>query len=87
MIYRGQVLGDVIVLEGGVRLPEGSAVLVEPIGPRSAASPLPSSAASPLPGLTLPGLTLRNGVPVFPANASGGVPDLHLVNELRDDAP
>ena len=74
MVYRGQVFGDVIVLADGVRLPEGSEVLVEPVGPRVAAAP-PSA------------MNTRNGVPVFPATGKGVAPSLGLVNELRDDAP
>jgi len=33
MAYRGHVRNNVIVLEGGVSLPEGSEVLVEPVQP------------------------------------------------------
>ena len=74
MVYRGQVIGEVIVLADGVRLPEGSEVLVEPLGAMSA----PSRA---------PAVTMRNGVPVFPASANGAAPNLALVNALRDDVP
>lgn len=74
MVYRGQVTGDVIVLADGVRLPEGSEVLVEPIGARN----------TPVPGLPY---ATRNGVPVFPPSAVGPALDLNLVNQLRDDAP
>lgn len=74
MVYRGQVFGDVIVLADGIRLPEGSAVLVEPVGPRVATAPAPA-------------MDTRNGVPVFPASGSGLAPNLDLVNDLRDDAP
>ena len=73
MVYRGQVFGDVIVLEGGVRLPEGSEVLVQPIVPM--AVPVPN-----------PTMILKNGVPVFPAG-NGPAANLDLVNELRDDGP
>ena len=31
MIYRGKVTNGVVVLEGEIRLPEGSVVLVEPL--------------------------------------------------------
>jgi hypothetical protein len=74
MIYRGQVAGDMIILADGVRLPDGSEVLVEPVGPAVG-------------GLPLMALPLRNGVPVFANSGTGSTPDLDLVNELRDDAP
>lgn len=35
MTYRGEVRGGAIVLEGGVQLPEGTPVLVEPCAPES----------------------------------------------------
>ena len=70
MVYRGRVFGDVIVLADGARLPEGSEVLVEPIGPRVAAA-------------STPAMNTRNGVPVFPANGTGLAPNLDLVNDLR----
>jgi hypothetical protein len=73
MVYRGQVLGDVIVLADGVRLPDGSEVLVEPIVRLTASAE--------------PDVPTRNGVPVFPSLEVGSTPDLELVNELRDDAP
>jgi hypothetical protein len=73
MVYRGHVLGDVIVLADGVRLPDGSEVLVEPI-----------FKTAPAPQSLLP---TRNGVPVFPRGTVELRPDLDLVNELRDDSP
>lgn len=73
MVYRGQVLGNVIVLADGVLLPDGSDVLVEPI-----------LRASPVPALGIP---TRNGVPIFPSSGNGLEPGLAVVNELRDDAP
>jgi hypothetical protein len=72
MVYRGQVHGDVIVLSGGVRLPQGTEVLVEPVQ-KGTFSPKPT------------GMTTRNGVPVFPKADTGTVGNLDLVNELRDD--
>ncbi|HEY2415315.1 MAG TPA: hypothetical protein VGI40_23935 [Pirellulaceae bacterium] len=74
MVYRGQVTGSVIVLADGVRLPEGSEVLVEPIGRQL--SP-PSSSIK----------KTRNGVPVFPSVNNGFKPSLELVNKLRDETP
>jgi len=72
MVYRGQVCGAVIVLPPGVRLPDGMEVLVEPIDSTS-------SEVQPT------GLTLRNGVPVFPRNGGGPAPNLKVVNDLRDE--
>lgn len=73
MVYRGRVLGNVIILADGVHLPDGSEVLVEPIH-RSSQVPAP-------------GVPTRNSVPVFPSAGIGEAPDLELVNNLRDDAP
>jgi hypothetical protein len=74
MIYRGHVQGQVIVLAGGVHLPEGLEVLVEPLDRRAA----PASSSE---------FADRNGVPVFPVNRLEATPGLDLVNALRDDAP
>jgi len=74
MIYQGQVRGDVIVLAQGVHLPDGTQVLIEPL------------TSQPSPDLTN-GSNARNGVPVFPSAKGAMVPDLDLVNSLRDDAP
>lgn len=74
MVYRGQVSGEVIVLAGGVRLPEGCQVLVEPVTATVASAPTVS-------------YPTRNGVPVFPSQAAGTQRNLELVNELRDEAP
>jgi hypothetical protein len=73
MVYRGQVLGNVIVLADGVHLPEGSEVLVEPIHRP--------------PAVSVHGVATRNGVPIFPLRGIEQAPDLELVNNLRDDAP
>jgi hypothetical protein len=40
MTYRGQVRGEAIVLEGGVRLPEGTLVLVQACGPEPPRQPV-----------------------------------------------
>ena len=39
MIYRGTVADGVVILEGGVTLPDGTPVRVEAIAPESAAEP------------------------------------------------
>jgi hypothetical protein len=74
VVYRGQVSGDVIVLADGMRLPDGSEVLVEPVGQKS----LPVATES---------FTMRNGVALFPPSGADFRPDMNLVNELRDDEP
>lgn len=74
MVYRGQVCGDVIVLTDGMRLPDGSEVLVEPVGQK----PLPVATES---------FNIRNGVPIFPPSGTDFRPDMNLVNALRDDEP
>lgn len=74
MIYRGQVHGDVIVLSGGVRLPEGTHVLVEPVEKQTASTPISES-------------SIRNGVPVFLKIETATAPTIELVNAIRDDAP
>jgi hypothetical protein len=77
MTYRGTVHGDVIVLEDGVRLPNGLAVLVEPVAVAAEARPDQAEPA-----------ILRNGVPVFPRQEGAtSVVDLEMVNRLRDDTP
>jgi len=72
MVYRGQVCGDVIVLSGGVHLPDGQEVLVQPVGTQAAGGPATE-------------IKLRNGIAVFEPTGIGPPPDLELVNELRDD--
>jgi hypothetical protein len=72
MVYRGQVCGDVIVLNSDVRLPEGTEVLVEPIAAKAATTSAPE-------------IKLRNGIAVFESTRIGPPPDLDLVNKLRDD--
>ncbi len=73
MIYRGKVYGDAVKLPPGVRLPEGTEVLLEPIVAGHGKSPTSSGAPE----------TVRNGVPVFPRRI-GSVPDIELVNKLHE---
>ena len=76
MIYRGTVRNGVVVLPPDIHLPDGLDVAVQPVGPQ----PLP----------TIPNSwhgAMRNGVPVFPRSTGETAPDLHLVNELRDETP
>jgi hypothetical protein len=73
MVYRGKVCGDVIVLANGIRLPDGSEVLVELVNQKS-----PSD---------LPKFPTRNGVEVFPRSEIDFRPDMELVHALRDDEP
>jgi hypothetical protein len=73
MIYRGRFRGGVIVLEPGVRLPEGTEVVVQPVEVEIAGT-RPSSPR-----------VMRNGVPVFPRSTNELRPGLDLVNQLRDE--
>jgi len=74
MVYHGQVCGNVIVLPEGVRLPDGTKVLIEPIRTKVASEPAAQ-------------FKLRNGVAVFESTGIGPPPDMELVNTLRDETP
>ena len=76
MIYRGKVRNGVVVLPPDVHLPDGLDVSVQP---------LESPSPQPVPSSWQGGM--RNGVPVFPTSKVEAVPDLDLVNELRDETP
>jgi hypothetical protein len=75
MIFRSKVLGGVIAVPPDVRLPDGTGVIVE----------LDCAATQPRPLAGPP--SMRNGVPVFPRSGEASVPDVHVVNELRDETP
>jgi hypothetical protein len=74
MTYRGKSRGGVVVLEHGIRLPDGLDVIVEPLHTESVRATLLGS--PPI---------MRNGVPVFPRAARPDAPGLDLVNQLRDE--
>ena len=74
MIFRSKVRGGVIAVPPDLRLPDGTDVIVE----SESEEALPTSLA----GLS----SMRNGVPVFPRSGESSVPDLRIVNELRDEA-
>ncbi len=76
MIYRGTVRNGVVVLPPDVHLPDGLDVAVQPVESQSAQT-IPTSWQD----------AMRNGVPVFPPSNVETAPDLHLVNELRDETP
>ena len=76
MIYRGTVRNGVVVLPPDVHLPDGQDVTVQPVESPSAQT-IPACCQD----------AMRNGVPVFPPSNVEAAPDLHLVNELRDETP
>ena len=76
MIYRGTIRDGVVVFPAAVNLPEGTDVTVQPALPNTSQQ-APADKQ----------VTLRNGVPVFPAGANGSSPDLDLVNRLRNETP
>ena len=73
MIYRGKVRNGVVILPPEVRLPDGLDVAVQPITSQFA-QPVPANWQN----------AMRNGVPVFPQTKADTMPDLDLVNQLRD---
>jgi hypothetical protein len=81
LVYQGVVRGGMVVLEAGARLAEGLQVIVQPADPHSADASLARGTNGNA------GITMRNGVPVFPAQHGPSPPGIELVNQLRDDVP
>lgn len=76
MTYRGTVQGEVVVLDDGIRLPNGLAVIVEPVTSHPENN-----------GVSAEPTIFRNGVPLLPRRAGGPTVDLEHVNRLRDELP
>lgn len=74
MKYHGQVCGNVIVLMDGIKLPDGSEVLVELVNQNLTVAPEEI-------------FPTKNGVAIFPRSEIDFRPDMALVNALRDDEP
>mgnify|MGYP007059455168 CR=1 FL=1 len=79
MIYHGTVQDGVVTFPPGVQLPDGMKVVVQPTA-QSQSVQSESIQTQPEPEVTM-----RNGFHLFPHRDNDLVPDLELVNQIRDE--